>query len=102
MQAKCLCVLICVWVEGGVGTVGPVWALQWNNFTYRFRAVLLLWIICVFSVLFDAPLCVSVYLCLTVACLGWILGSHLLCLAVGLSFSHWYPGSGVVLDCIHF
>ena len=23
-----------------------------------------------------------------------------LCLTVSLSLSHWYPGSGVVLDCI--
>ena len=31
---------------------------------------------------------------------GLPLGSRLLCLAVTLSLSHWYPGSGVVLDCI--
>ena len=31
---------------------------------------------------------------------GWPLGSHLLCQIVKLSLSHWYPGSGVVLDCI--
>ena len=31
---------------------------------------------------------------------GWPLGSRLLCLTVSLSISHWYPGSGVVLDCI--
>ena len=28
------------------------------------------------------------------------LGSGLWCLTVNLSLSHWYPGSGVVLDCI--
>ena len=28
------------------------------------------------------------------------LGSRLLCLIVSLSLSHWYPGSGVLLDCI--
>ena len=28
------------------------------------------------------------------------LGSRLLCLIVTLSLSHWYPGSGVLLDCI--
>ena len=27
-------------------------------------------------------------------------GSRLWCLTVSLSLSHWYPGSGVVLDCI--
>ena len=31
----------------------------------------------------------------------WPLGSRLLCLNVNLSFSHWYPGSGVVLGCIN-
>ena len=31
---------------------------------------------------------------------GWPLGSRLWCLIVKLSLSHWYPGSGVVLDCI--
>ena len=28
----------------------------------------------------------------------WPLGSRLLCLTVSLSLSHWYPGSGVILD----
>ena len=28
------------------------------------------------------------------------LGSRLWCMTVSLSLSHWYPGSGVVLDCI--
>ena len=31
---------------------------------------------------------------------GWPLGSRLWCLTVSLSLSHWYPESGVVLDCI--
>ena len=31
---------------------------------------------------------------------GWPLGSRLWCLTVSLSLSHWYLGSGVVLDCI--
>ena len=31
---------------------------------------------------------------------GWPLGSRLWCLIVTLSLSHWYPASGVVLDCI--
>ena len=31
---------------------------------------------------------------------GWPLGSRLWCLTVSLSLSNWYPGSGVVLDCI--
>ena len=48
---------------------------------------------------------VFVCICLYVLCghlLGkdWPLGSRLWCLTVSLSLSHWYPGSGVVLDCI--
>ena len=31
---------------------------------------------------------------------GWPLGSRLWRLTVSLSLSHWYPGLGVVLDCI--
>ena len=31
---------------------------------------------------------------------GWPLGSRLRCLTVSLLLSHWYPVSGVVLDCI--
>ena len=31
---------------------------------------------------------------------GRPLGSRLWCLTLSLSLSHWYPGSGVVLDCI--
>ena len=31
---------------------------------------------------------------------GWPLSARLWCLTVSLSLSHWYPGSGVVLDCI--
>ena len=31
---------------------------------------------------------------------GKWLGSRVWCLSVSLSLSHWYPGSGVILDCI--
>ena len=46
-----------------------------------------------------------VRVCLFVSCghllgKGWPLCSRLWCLTVCLSLSHWYPGSGVVLDCI--
>ena len=46
-----------------------------------------------------------VHVCLLVPC-GQLLGkgsplrSSLWCLIVSLSLSKWYPGSGVVLDCI--
>ena len=47
-----------------------------------------------------------VCVCLFVPCghllgKGLPLGSHLWCLAVSLLLSHWYPGSGMVLDCIN-
>ena len=59
-------------------------------------------LLCFFWLVFALPLCASVY---NVPCghlleKGWPLGSRLWCLIVSLSLSHWYPGSGVVLDCI--
>ena len=30
LQTRYLCVLVRVWVKGGVGAVGPVWALRWG------------------------------------------------------------------------
>ena len=50
-----------------------------------------------FCLAFAMPLCVYVYMCLGK---GWPLGFRLWCLTVSLSLSHWYLGSGVVLDCI--
>ena len=55
-----------------------------------------------FCLVFAMSLCASVYMCFVVTCweradLFW---SRLWCLTVSLSLSHWYPGSGVVLDCI--
>ena len=47
------------------------------------------------------PLCTSVYMCLVVTC--WERADLLALFVVpfvSLSLSHWYPGSGVVLDCI--
>ena len=46
-----------------------------------------------------------VCVCLFVPCChllgkGWPLGFRLWCQTVSLSLSHWYPGSGVILDCI--
>ena len=75
-----------------------------NVFTDRSKAVLLLWI---FYVFFLSCVCyVFVRVCLYVPCghllgKGWPLGSRLWCMTVSLSLSHWYPGSGVVLDCIY-
>ena len=60
-------------------------------------------LLCFFCLVFATgmPLWASVYLCLVVTC--WeraAFGSCLWCLTVSLSLSHWYRGSGVVLDCI--
>ena len=56
----------------------------------------------VFCLVFAMSLCASVYMYLVVTC--WekvdLLALALWCLTVSLSLSHWYPGSGVVLDCI--
>ena len=57
-----------------------------------------------FCLVFALSLCASVYVCFVVTC--WeradllALVCALWCLCVSLSLSHWYPGSGVVLDCI--
>ena len=54
--------------------------------------VLLLWVIYVISVLLF--LCFRARLFIDELC------SRFWCLIVKLSLSHWYPGSGVALDCI--
>ena len=50
-----------------------------------------------FCLVFVMSLCASVTFVLRK---GLTFGSRLRCLTVSLSLSHWYPGSGVVLDCI--
>ena len=46
-------------------------------------------------------LCTSVYMCFVVTCWERADLLALVCgVTVSLSLSHWYPGSGVVLDCI--
>ena len=54
-----------------------------------------------FSLVFAMSLCASVYMCFVVNC--WERADLLALVvvsAVSLSLSHWYPGSGVALDCI--
>ena len=54
-----------------------------------------------FCLVFAMSLCASVYMCFVVTC--WEM-ADLLTLVCGvllsLSLSHWYPESGVALDCI--
>ena len=54
-----------------------------------------------FCLVFAMSLCASVYMCFVVTA-GKGLTSWLsfMVSTVSLSLSHWYPGSGVVLDCI--
>ena len=53
-----------------------------------------------FCLVFAMCLCTSVYMCFVVTCWERADILALVCLTVSLSLSHWYPGSGVVLDCI--
>ena len=55
-----------------------------------------------FSVLCLLCICVRLFICVLWSHAGKGLTSWLsfMCLTVSLSLSHWYPGSGVVLDCI--
>ena len=86
--------------------------MLWNRFkpsskifTDWSKAVLLWWIF--YGFFFLSYVCYAfVRICLYVPCghllgKGWPLGSRLWCLTVSWSLSHWYFGSGVVLDCIH-
>ena len=71
-------------------------------FTDRSKAVLF----CGSFMFFLTCVCYTfVRVCLFVPCghllgNGWPIGTRLWCITVRLSLSHWYPGSGVVLDCI--
>ena len=72
-------------------------------FTDRSKAVLLLWIFYVFfSVLCLLCFCVRLFICALGSPAGKWLTSWLSFVvpSVSLSLSHWYSGSGVVLDCI--
>ena len=59
-------------------------------------------LLCFYSVLCLLRLCTRLFICAlwSPAGKGLTLGSRLWCLTVSLLLSHWYPGSGLVLDCI--
>ena len=65
-------------------------------------AVLFVDLLCVFSVLCLLCLCARLFKCALWSSAGKGLASwlSLWCLTVSLSLSYWYPGPGVVLDCI--
>ena len=102
MQAKCLCVLVRVWVGGGVGAIGPVWALRWGVLlTVPGRCFFCGSFVFLFCLVF-AVFCARLFVCALWSPAGKGLTSWLsfVVSSVGLSLSRWYPGSGVVLDCI--
>ena len=61
-------------------------------------------LLCFCSVLCLLCFCVCLYICALWSTAGKGLTSLLsfVVSTVSLSLSHWYPGSGVVLDCIDF
>ena len=58
----------------------------------------LLWVF--FCLVFAKTLCVCLFICALWSPAGKGLTSWLYFVVSNLSLSHWYPGSGVVLDCI--
>ena len=101
MQTKHLCVLIHIWTKGEVGAPLNRFKPSSKIFLWLFQGgISFVDLLCFFLS------CVCfVRVCLYVTCghlLGksWPLGSRLWCFTVSLLLSHWYPGSGVVLDCI--
>ena len=96
-------VLIHIWTKGEVGAPlnrfkpsSKIFYWPFQGGTY-FVDLLCFFLSCVWYAF--------VLVCLYVPCVlllekGWPLGSHLWCITVSLLLSHWYPGSGVVLNCI--
>ena len=68
----------------------------------RSKAVRLLWIFYVFVLSCVCYVCARLFICALWSPAGKGLTSWLsfVVSSVSLSLSHWYPGSGVVLDCI--
>ena len=56
-----------------------------------------------FCLVFAMSLSASIYMCFVVTCWERADLLALVCgvFTVSLSLSHWYPGSGVVIDCIY-
>ena len=76
-----------------------------DAFTDRSKVVLLLWIFYVVfftSVLVLLCLCTRIFICALWSPAGKGMASWLSFVVSNCEFvnSHWYPGSGVVLDCI--
>ena len=80
----------------------PVKALQYNIFTDRSKAELLFWIIYVISVLYLFCFRAHLFIEALWSPAGKVLSSwfsFVMSNCEGVT-TYWYPGSGVVLDCI--
>ena len=99
MQTKPLCVLIHIWTKGEVetGLSPPVKCFYWpfqGSTSFVDHS-------CHFCLVFVMLVRLFIDALWSPAGKSWPLGSHLWCLMVRLLLSHWYPGSGVVLNCIN-
>ena len=102
MQTKYLCVLIHIWIKGEVGAFNRFKPSS-KIFYWPFQGgTSFVDLLCLCSVLCLLCLCARLYICALWSPAGKGLTSWLsfVVSAVSLSLSHWYPGSGVVLDCI--
>ena len=102
MQTKHLCVLIHIWTKGEVGAPSNRFQPSSNFFTAAQRRCFF----CGSFMLFLSCFYAFMHVCLLMPCghllgKGWPIGSRLWCLIVTLSLCNWYPGPGVVLDCIN-
>ena len=100
MQTKHLCVLIQIWTKGEAGAPlnrfkpsSKPWPFQGGASFVDYLCYFCHVLLCFHARLFFIP-------CGHLLGTSWPLGSPLWCLTVSLSLSHWYPWSGVVLDCI--
>ena len=99
---KYLCILIHIWIKGEVGAVKPFKPSS-KIFYWPFQGgTSFVDLLCFCSVLCLLCLCARLFICALWSPAGKGLTSWLsfVVSAVSLSLSHWYPGSGVVLDCI--
>ena len=103
MQTIYLCVLIHIWIKGEVGAPLNRFKPSSKIFYWSFQGgTSLVDLLCLCSVLCLLCLCACLCICALWSPAGKGLTSWLsfVVSTVSLSLSHWYSGSGVVLDCI--
>ena len=96
------CVLVHISIKGEVGAVKLVKALQLNILLTVPRRYFFCGSFMFLFCLVFAMFCARLFVCALWSPAGKGLTSWLsfVVSSVSLSLSHWYPGSGVVLDCI--